>query len=387
MNQPPKKILLVMPLSTTNWGSSNAGGVDSVCQMMAQFISENINPEFHYRIVAIEQLSEPKEFDKVIKLASNVELVWIPRCKKLNDKLTVPSLFYYAYKVGQQANDYSPEVIHTHLWGTLLATSRRIKSVVTVHSYKKIGRRSVSALNDFLYVTMLPSLCNLFGHKIVCVGEQLQRAVSAETSQSVISIDNPICSEFFSTSTKKVMSDTLHLVTCALLTPKKQIEKTIFLTSALIKQGINCKLDVIGPESDAAYSAALKTLIQKENIEQSVTFLGRLNKTQIISCYQQSDIGLFFSKEETFGLVPLEMLATGLPIISTRVGVLAENEQYFIDVGTVFVDVHNDDFTNNAAKLINNMKSVNVNSLKEKYAVSHVAAQYEDVYRELIKGV
>jgi len=384
MNQPAKKILLVMPLSTTDWGSSNAGGVDSVCQMMAQYISENTNPEFHYRIVAISLLSAPKEFNEVIRLASNIELIWIPRGKKISNKISVPSFFYYIFKVRQQVKVFKPDIIHTHLWSTILGCSRSAQSVVTVHSYKNIARRSVSKFNDFLYADLIPRLYPFFGKKIVCVGEALKQAVSIDTTQSVISIGNPICAEFFHDNSLSNSNETLRLVTCALLTPRKQIEKTILLASALINKGVNCHLSIIGPETEANYVKQLKSLIQQEKIEKSVSFLGRLNKAQIISCYQESDIGLFFSKEETFGLAPLEMLATGLPVISTKVGVLEEKEQYFSDIGVLFVDVDSDSFLSDAVKFVESDKEVNVSSLKEKYAVSCVVAQYESVYRELL---
>ena len=384
MHKDAKKILLVMPLSTTDWGSSNAGGVDSVCQMMAQFISENTNPDFYYRIVAIGLLSEPKEFNKVIKLSSNVELLWIPRGKKISNKISVPSFFYYIFKVRQQAKSFKPDIIHTHLWSTILGCSRSVQSVVTVHSYKNISRRSVSKFNDFLYADLIPRIYPFFGKKIVCVGEALKQAVSIDTKQSVISIGNPICSDFFYDNSLSNSNEKLRLVTCALLTPRKQIEKTILLVAALINKGVNCHLSIIGPETETAYTKQLKSLIQQEKIEESVSFFGRLNKTQIISCYQESDIGLFFSKEETFGLVPLEMLAAGLPIISTKVGVLEENEQYFSDIGVSFVNVHSDSFLSDAVKFVENVKEVNVSSLQDKYAVSSVVAQYENVYRELL---
>lgn len=388
MNNSREKVLLVMPLSTTRWGSANAGGVDSVCQMVSQYISENCNSQFHYRIVAIEQLSEPKEFDKVLQLSSNVELVWIPSKKKIGSRLSIPSLFYYMYKVRQQVKLYCPNVIHSHLWSAILSCDRSIPSVVTVHSYKQLGRKSVSIANDFLYVNFLPLLYKFYGNCIVCVGEDLKKLVAKDISQSVLSIPNPINEDYFVPLAKTERKNCVVFVTCALLKPKKQIEKTIVLIKQLVTAGVDCRLNIIGPEVDSTYVEYLKALVEKEELKERVAFLGRLNRSQIIKCYEESDIGMFFSKEETFGLVPLEMMAAGLPILATKVGVLAEKKDYFSSVGASFVVVENNiEMLTKAQELLANRKKVDVASLRESYMVSNIVKKYENIYLELLLGV
>ncbi|MBJ6911393.1 glycosyl transferase family 1, partial [Vibrio cholerae] len=49
------KILLIMPLSTLNWGEKNLGGVDSVCQMLVRQLAQQERP-YHYRVLAFEPL-------------------------------------------------------------------------------------------------------------------------------------------------------------------------------------------------------------------------------------------------------------------------------------------------------------------------------------------
>jgi len=377
-----------MPLSTINWGSSNAGGVDSVCQMISQYISENCNPKFHYRIVAIEQLGGPKEFNETVHLGDNVELVWIQSKKKVGKKLSIPSLFYYMYKVRQQVKLYRPDVIHSHLWSAILSCDRSIPSVVTVHSYKQLGRKSVSIANDFLYVKFLPLLYKFYGNRIVCVGEGLKQLVARDISQPVLSIPNPINADYFISQPRVERESCVVFVTCALLKPKKQIEKTIVLIKQLVTAGVDCRLNIIGPEVDSTYVEYLKALVEKEEVKERVAFLGRLNRSQIIKCYEESDIGMFFSKEETFGLVPLEMMAAGLPILATKVGVLAEKKDYFSSVGASFVGVENNiEMLTKAQELLANRKKVDVASLRESYMVSSIVKKYENIYLELLLGV
>jgi glycosyltransferase len=60
------------------------------------------------------------------------------------------------------------------------------------------------------------------------------------------------------------------------------------------------------------------------NFWKKVTFTGRLNKKQLFDLYRIADIGVVCSLHEEFGLVALEMMMHGLPMIVTDVGGLSE---------------------------------------------------------------
>jgi glycosyltransferase involved in cell wall biosynthesis len=169
-----------------------------------------------------------------------------------------------------------------------------------------------------------------------------------------------------------------------LLTPRKQVEKVVLLTQMLNEAGIDTQLAIIGPSSDKSYVKSLKSQAENGNLTSKVSFLGRLNKSEIITHYKNSDIGVFFSKEETFGLAPLEMLATGLPLLATEVGILAEKKSFFENVGVAFVDINQPEQVLAIAKtLINNSYLPDVSKLQTEFSVASVVKQYESLYKEL----
>lgn len=383
MKENIKKILLIMPISTTHWGSKNTGGVDSVCQMLIKEIINKNNLNLFYRVMAVDTSNSQKITGNTIKLSDNVELVWVSRKTKVFGVIPVPTLCYLIYKARQQVKEFKPSLVNTHMWTAILGISRKTLSIVTLHSYKNIARKSVSPLNDWLYVKALPKLTRLFGNTIVCVGEQLKSAVTKDVKQDVQVIGNPIDDKYFTITTKKEISQVLRLVTCALLTPRKQVEKAILLTKRLNEQGIETQLTIIGPPSDKEYTQALKQQVEESDLFTKVHFLGRLNQQAIIAEYQQSDIGVFFSKEETFGLAPLEMLAAGLPLLSTEVGILAEKKEFFEKMGVGFVNVNNEDEMLVIAKqLIKSASAPNVTLLQSEFSVASVVNQYEALYLE-----
>jgi len=86
-----------------------------------------------------------------------------------------------------------------------------------------------------------------------------------------------------------------------------------------IHQQLSAKLLMVGdgPELESA-----KTLVQQLGIEENVFFLGKSKRIEQITCI--SDLFLLPSEAESFGLVALEAMASGVAVVSSNVGGLPE---------------------------------------------------------------
>lgn len=63
---------------------------------------------------------------------------------------------------------------------------------------------------------------------------------------------------------------------------------------------------------------SLESEIEKRQLTAHVKFIGYLNRsTELNSCYRSADIFIFSSRTETQGLVLLEAMAQGIPVVST----------------------------------------------------------------------
>ncbi|MEM4368208.1 MAG: glycosyltransferase [Candidatus Anstonellales archaeon] len=64
------------------------------------------------------------------------------------------------------------------------------------------------------------------------------------------------------------------------------------------------------------YLETLKNLVKKEKLEHKVIFTGKLSDEELKKAYASSDCLIFPSTFETFGLVAVEALSSGLPVVA-----------------------------------------------------------------------
>lgn len=325
-----------MPISTLDFGTKNAGGVDSVCQEILKQIIKQNSEDYEYRVLAFDPFSETSYSGIPEQLATNVTAVTAPANEKIW-YIRLPGFISQMIRTKQQINDFNPDIVHSHASPWLLGVNKRHHRIATLHAYKWICRQKVSMLNDFLYVQALPGIADFYIDEYTCVGNIIKKDLEKNTTNPIHLIENPV-NEVFFTKHNRHFSTSINLVTCSVVTPRKRIDRVISLVSELVARNIDVKLSIIGPTNNRAHYEKLIKQIKEQNLEQRITFLGRKNTFDIANIYQKSDFGIFLSEEETFGLAPLEMLASGLPVIATPVGILAEETNFFSESGVHYYD-------------------------------------------------
>ena len=90
----------------------------------------------------------------------------------------------------------------------------------------------------------------------------------------------------------------------------------------------NISLEMVGREEDPGELSAVKAYYEKIGILPYVTFHGLKIGVEKIKILKQSDIFVLPSRHDSFGIVNLEAMAAGLPVISTRQGAIPE---YLLD--------------------------------------------------------
>jgi len=102
--------------------------------------------------------------------------------------------------------------------------------------------------------------------------------------------------------------------------PLKGIDK-LLMAMPYLKNKRGPRLLVIGGDEHSQYEMErLQRLSQELHIQESVTFLGLIRQEELPLFYNAADVCAVPSYYESFGLVVLESLACGTPVVATKVG-------------------------------------------------------------------
>lgn len=102
------------------------------------------------------------------------------------------------------------------------------------------------------------------------------------------------------------------------LHPKKGIELLISAIGLLKKAGDSVPELAIAGEGERAYTCSIRALIKKLRLEKHIRLVGFVNGRRKQSLYRESDAMILPSHSENFGIVVVEALAAGLPVIASR---------------------------------------------------------------------
>jgi UDP-glucose:(heptosyl)LPS alpha-1,3-glucosyltransferase len=164
----------------------------------------------------------------------------------------------------------------------------------------------------------------------------------------------------------------------------KGLDRILLAVAKLKKQNHKFKLIIAGKGNKNKYT----NLAREAQILSDVIFTGQVTKEKLLQIYSAGDMYIMLSKFDTFGMVVLEAMAAGLPvIISDKVGakdVIEEGTN-----GYIISDTKDDDYI--AAK-ISQMLDENIRRQMGEAARftarlntwDHVVDQYKNIYSEII---
>jgi len=102
--------------------------------------------------------------------------------------------------------------------------------------------------------------------------------------------------------------------------PLKGLEQ-LLKAMAYLHDGQRPRLIIIGGDENSQHELEkLQELSRNLNIQDSVTFMGTVKQEKLPYFYSAADVSIIPSYYESFGLVALESLACGTPVVATDVG-------------------------------------------------------------------
>jgi len=144
-----------------------------------------------------------------------------------------------------------------------------------------------------------------------------------------------------------VKDNEVLLITASRVVPEKNIDFLVRAFAIIRKTRKDVKLMIVG---EGSFRDELDALVKELQLEDCIIFTGLLDKEEMIAHYQSSDIFVFASLTETQGLVAVEAMAAGLPVVAVK----ASGIEDMIKSGQdgILTDNTEENFAANSIKLI-----------------------------------
>lgn len=170
----------------------------------------------------------------------------------------------------------------------------------------------------------------------------------------------------------------------SLLDANKNVETLVRAFGERFKGRAEVSL-VIG--GDGPSCRQLQSLSRELGLEKQISFRGMLSRDQVRAALAESDAFVLSSRIETFGVVLIEALAMGVPVIATRCGgpedIVTETSGSLVPVGDVpALGAAMED-------MIDNRSRWNRHSLREdcraRFGAEAVTLRWLEIYREVLR--
>jgi len=312
-------------------GSKDTGGMNVYIRKVAQELS---NRGIYVDIFTRHHDPADTQIEQV---AERARVIHIRAGDFSDDKSRLPShlpeftcnLLEYT-----RQNNISYDIIHSHYWlsgrvGTIVARHWDIPHVTSFHTLSEIKRQARVGEREPAERTTGESKVIQFADSIVVFSQHEKNALiqlydankdKIEIIPCGVDVDlfQPLNQEI---SRRKLgITDSKVVLYVGRLEPLKGVD-IMLKALALLENGNQVKTIIVGGDlQEDAEMNRLKSLSRNLGISEQVSFLGSLDQQELPTYYSAADICVVPSYYESFGLVALESMACGTPVIASRVG-------------------------------------------------------------------
>lgn len=220
---------------------------------------------------------------------------------------------------------------------------------------------------------------------LLAVSESLATSINNRFGILPTVVNDMVGGEFIREELTESTDTHFRFIAIGSLIPRKGFD---LLIEAFNKSGLyNRSSEVIiigsGPEQDN-----LQALINKYNLQAYVRLVGRKNKQEIIEFLKGSNAFVLSSHVETFGVVCIEAMALGVPVIATICG---GPEEFINDDNGILINTNNiDELSSALIEMYDNKDKYNKFRIAEecraKFAPNVIARKLSQIFDETVNN-
>ena len=298
-----KKILFVIT-------SLGYGGAE---RLLIHYVSKLNKNKYDFLVCSLRDkpddlLPDISEYTPVIKLNLS---------NRFNPSIT--------FKLIKLFKDFKPDLIHTHLF------QPRIYATLAYLFYRNAilitqKHNNVNGIKHHIFI-FFEMICISLNERVIAISESVKNSLikfELVSPKKIFVLPNCIDYQHFNNynvvnTDIEEKRDDIVIGVVGRLERQKGVKYLILAMKIILNRYPKATLDIIG---DGSQLLKLQKLAEKIGISNSVKFFGKFG--DVIPFYKKMDIFVLSSIYEGFGIVLLEAMATGVPVIATNVDGIKE---------------------------------------------------------------
>ena len=288
--------------------SLGLGGAENLLLSYLKRLDRN---KYNFFVCALRE----KPDDLLSEISKHTEVANLGVKNKFN-----PRVIFHLRKLIKQIQ---PDIIHTHLFQarfyTTIAYLFSKPTILITHKHNNVNPKKH---NVFIFLEMLSIL---FNKKVIAISQSVKKSLTKfelVPSKKIFVLPNGIdYQKFYKSAFSKHYSNDKPMIigTVCRLEPQKGLSYLLLAMKIILAKFPEIRLEIVG---DGSLSGELQDLSQNLGISNSVFFFGKF--AEVIPFYNRMDIFILPSLYEGFGIVLLEAMASGVPVVATNVDGIKE---------------------------------------------------------------
>ena len=254
----------------------------------------------------------------------------------LTNKVKYPIAIPLSFRASKVIKNFNPDIVHIHhpfvlsMPAIMYAARLKIPKILTIHTQYERYAYYVSPVPQVITNEAIRMIVSSFASKVDIIttpSESMKTIINNyNIRKEIVVIPNAIDLKVFQEKDEeecnrireqlKIAKEDVVLLYVGRISFEKNIEKIIKSLSLVNEKNINkAKLVLVG-EGNALKK--LKSMVKSLGLQEDVKFVGAVESEIVKSYYQISNIFTFTSTSETFGMVIIEAMASGLPVLAVK---------------------------------------------------------------------
>jgi glycosyltransferase involved in cell wall biosynthesis len=375
------KMRIVMPI--LRFKPAIGGGEEHVYQIAKRLVSRG-----HEVIIYTSDLwRDSPKYIYLEKKTNAIEKICVRRFHAVKLLSKYPILLKLETSIIKEKAD----IIHAHGYGyypcdlfAVVSCLRRIPFILTTHGFFPVTTPT-NRLLTHVYIKLSEKNLLRVARKVICVSAEDAKYFTQLTDPRKLKIiPNGIDIESWKKLPKKKTFRAKYgiggplIMAVGRIVWTKGFQKLIQASSAVLKEYHDAVIVIAG--EDFGYLSNLKQIAKKLGVYNSIIFTGYLSNEELKELYVDADVVTIPSLYEPFGIVALEAMACGKPIVASRTGGLVD----FVKHGENGLLINPKNPKNLADAIIRLLQNHTlVNKIRDH---NRIVVEIEKVYHEIIQS-